>query len=178
MWAGETGQDNLGDDFPPEEINLIERGKHYGFPFFVADNRPNTGQPELAAATPDVTAVDAVPPALNLPAHASPIDLRFYRGSVFPPSYRNALFVALHGSARKNNGYSIVRVVMRDGRPVAIEDFATGFLRDGVVYGRPAGLATGPDGALYISDDNKGFIYRIGYDEKMIHNEREAFRLR
>jgi glucose/arabinose dehydrogenase len=55
---------------------------------------------------------------------------------------------------------------MKDGRPVGIEDFVTGWLKDGVVSGRPAGLATGPDGALYVSDDNKGFIYRIAYGEK------------
>jgi glucose/arabinose dehydrogenase len=163
MWAGETGQDNLGDDTPPDEIDLIEPGRHYGFPFFIAHNQPNTGQPELAAASPDVSAADVVVPALDLPAHSSPIDLRFYTGSRFPPPYRGALFVALHGSARRNNGYAVARVVMKDGRPSAIEDFATGFLRDGVVLGRPAGLATGRDGALYISDDNKGFIYRIAY---------------
>ncbi|HEY7284434.1 MAG TPA: PQQ-dependent sugar dehydrogenase [Vicinamibacterales bacterium] len=163
MWAGETGQDNLGDDFPPDEIDLIEDGRHYGFPFFIANNRPNTGQPELQDKTPDVGAADAVPPALDLPAHISPIDMRFYRGTQFPPAYRNALFIALHGSARKNNGYRVARVLMKAGRPAAVEDFATGFLRDGVVLGRPAGLATGPDGALYVSDDNKGFIYRIAY---------------
>jgi glucose/arabinose dehydrogenase len=164
MWAGETGQDNLGDDFPPDEIDRIEAGKHYGFPFFIAKNQPNTGQPELSAAKPDVTAAEAVPPALDLPPHISPIDLRFYRGAQFPPAYRNALFVALHGSARKTNGYVVARVLMKDGRPSGVENFVTGFLKDGVVLGRPAGLATGRDGALYVSDDNKGFIYRIGYE--------------
>jgi glucose/arabinose dehydrogenase len=163
MWADETGQDNLGDDFPPDEINRIEAGRHYGFPFFIANNRPNTGQQELAGAHPDVTAAEAVAPALDLPAHISPIDMRFYRGTQFPPAYRHALFVALHGSARRNNGYLVARVVMREGRPTGIEDFATGFLKDGAVLGRPAGLMTGSDGALYVSDDNKGFIYRIAY---------------
>jgi glucose/arabinose dehydrogenase len=56
MWADDTGQDNLGDDFPPDEINQIEAGKHYGFPFFVAKNQPNASQPELKDATADVTA--------------------------------------------------------------------------------------------------------------------------
>jgi glucose/arabinose dehydrogenase len=163
MWAGETGQDNLGDDFPPDEIDLIEAGAHYGFPFFIAANRQNVGQPELEGKTPSVTAADAKPPALELPAHISPIDMRFYTGTAFPAAYRNALFIAFHGSARKTNGYSVARVVMKEGRPTGIEDFATGFLKDGVVFGRPAGLATGPDGALYVSDDNKGFIYRIAY---------------
>lgn len=163
MWAGETGQDNLGDDFPPDEIDLIENGRHYGFPFFIANNRPNVEQAELQGRTPDVSAADAVAPALDLPAHISPIDMRFYRGAQFPAAYRSALFIALHGSARKNNGYRVARVLMKGGRPVGIEDFATGFLKDGVVFGRPAGLATGADGALYVSDDNKGFIYRIAY---------------
>jgi glucose/arabinose dehydrogenase len=167
MWAGDTGQDGLGDEVPPEEINLIEAGKHYGFPFFIARNEPNR-VPELKDAQPEVTAAAAVPPALGLPAHATPMDLRFYSGTQFPASYRNALFLALHGSSTipKKVGYKVVRVVMKEGRPIGIEDFITGWLKDEVVSGRPAGLATGPDGALYVSDDNKGFIYRIAYGDK------------
>jgi glucose/arabinose dehydrogenase len=163
MWAGETGQDNLGDDAPPEEINIIRAGGHYGFPFFIAANQPNSNQPELQNAKPDVTAAEAMPPALDLPPHSSPIDVRFYSGSRFPAAYKDTPFVALHGSARKNNGYSVVRVLAKDGRATGVEDFATGFVKDGVVLGRPAGLMTGRDGALYVSDDNKGFIYRIAY---------------
>jgi glucose/arabinose dehydrogenase len=163
MWADDTGQENLGDDAPPDEINQIEGGKHYGFPFFIGRNMSNEGLPELKDAKADVTADTAVPPAFELPAHITGMDLRFYRGMQFPASYRNALFLALHGSARKTNGYRVVRVVMTDGRPGGLEDFATGWLKDGLVLGRPAGLATGADGALYVSDDNKGFIYRIAY---------------
>ncbi len=163
LWASETGQDNLGDDFPPDEINLIEAGKHYGFPFVIGQNKVNEGQPELKDARPDVTAEAAVPPVLELPAHSTGMDLRFYRGAQFPAPYGGALFLAMHGSSRKNNGYKVVRVVMKDGRPTGLEDFATGWLKGGVVLGRPAGLATGADGALYVSDDNKGFIYRIAY---------------
>jgi glucose/arabinose dehydrogenase len=167
MWADETGQDGLGDAFPPDEINLIEPGRHYGFPFFVGRNLPN-GVPELKDVQPTVGADAAVPPALELPPHVSGIDLRFYTGTQFPASYRNAMFIALHGSTgiAEKVGYKVVRVVMHDGRPVGLEDFATGWLKDGVVSGRPAGLATGADGALYVSDDNRGFIYRIAYDAK------------
>ena len=165
MWADDTGQDNLGDDYPPDEINQLEAGKHYGFPFFVASNQPNVSQPELKDAKADTTADAAVPPVLELPPHSTGMDLRFYRGTQFPAVYRNALFLAFHGSARKNNGYNVARVMMKDGRPTGLEDFATGFLKDGVVLGRPAGLATGADGALYVSDDNKGFIYRIAHEK-------------
>jgi len=164
MWAGDTGQDGLGDEAPPEEINLIEPGKHYGFPFFIGRSVANHVA-ELKDAHADVTPAAAVPPALELPAHVTPMDLRFYTGTQFPASYRNALFLALHGSSTipRKVGYKVVRVVMKDGRPTAIEDFITGWLKDDVVSGRPAGLMTGADGALYVSDDNKGFIYRITY---------------
>ncbi len=101
MWADDTGQDNLGDDYPPDEINQLEAGKHYGFPFFVAGNQPNVSQPELKDAKPDTTAHAAVPPVLELPPHSTGMDLRFYRGTQFPAAYRNALFLAFHGSARK-----------------------------------------------------------------------------
>jgi glucose/arabinose dehydrogenase len=166
MWAGDTGQDGLGDEVPPEEINLIEAGKHYGFPFFIGRNEPNRVA-ELKDVPPEVTAAAAVPPALELPPHVTPMDLRFYRGTQFPAAYRNALFLALHGSSTipKKVGYKVVRVVMKDGRPIGIEDFITGWLKDDAVSGRPAGLATGADGALYVSDDNKGFIYRVSYGQ-------------
>ena len=113
---------------------------------------------------------DATPPALGLQPHSSPIDLRFYTGTAFPSDYQGAMFVALHGSspaARKEKiGYKVVRVLFKGGAPTGVEDFVTGWLKDGQVLGRPAGLITGADGALYISDDNKGFVYRVSYGQK------------
>ena len=164
LWADDMGQDKLGDDMPPDEINRIEEGKHYGWPYFIGRNVPN---PDLKDAKPTVTANEVVPPALELQPHSSPIDLRFYTGRQFPSPYRNAMFVALHGSSSRSEkiGYKVVRVVMKNGRPVGVEDFVSGWLKDGKVSGRPAGLAVGADGALYISDDNKGFIYRVTYSK-------------
>jgi len=167
MWADDMGQDRLGEEKPPDEINLIEAGKHYGWPYFIDKNEPN---PDLKEPKGSLKPEQATPPALALEPHASPIDLRFYKGNKFPPAYRNALFVALHGSsanARKVKiGYKVVRVVMKNGRATGVEDFVTGWLNGDQVLGRPAGLITGPDGALYISDDNKGFIYRVSYEGK------------
>jgi glucose/arabinose dehydrogenase len=167
LWADDMGQDRLGEEKPPDEINLIEDGKHYGWPYFIENNQPN---PDLKEPKGSLKPEQATPPALALEPHASPIDLRFYRGNKFPSAYRNAMFVALHGSsvnARKVKiGYKVVRVVMKNGRPTGVEDFVTGWLKDDQVLGRPAGLITGPDGALYISDDNKGFIYRVTYEKK------------
>ena len=167
LWAGDNGQDGLGPDFPPDEINLVEAGKHYGFPFFIGRNRPNTF-PGSEAVRPAVTVDTVVAPAFELPPHVAATDIRFYTGKMFPAPYRNAMFLALHGSTAvpPKVGYKVVRVLMKDGRPVGFEDFVSGWLKDDVVSGRPAGLAVGADGALYVSDDNKGFIYRIAYNEK------------
>jgi len=80
------------------------------------------------------------------------------------------MFVALHGSSPTSRKERIpgrvARVVFKDGKPAGVEDFVTGWMKDGQVLGRPAGLITGADGALYISDDNKGFIYRVSFGEK------------
>lgn len=165
LWADDMGQDKLGDEKPPDEINRLEDGKHYGWPYYIGNNLPN---PDLKDAKGQVKVEEVVPPAFELQPHSSPIDLRFYKGNSFPGAYRNALFVALHGSSSRSEkiGYKVVRVLIKDGRPVGTEDFVSGWLKDGQVSGRPAGLVTGADGALYISDDNKGFIYRVSYAKK------------
>jgi glucose/arabinose dehydrogenase len=167
LWADDNGQDALGPDFPPDEINLVEEGRHYGFPFFIGRNRPNPAA--LSEGVPAALAArGAVAPALELPAHVAATDLRFYTGTMFPAAYRNAMFLTMHGATAipAKVGYKVVRVRMIDGRPDGFDDFVSGWVKDGVVSGRPAGLATGADGALYVSDDNKGFIYRISYGER------------
>ena len=167
LWADDMGEDRLGEEQPADEINRIEDGKHYGWPYFIENNSPS---PSLTGARGSLKPADATPPALALQAHSSPIDLRFYTGSAFPAAYRGAMFVALHGSSpasrKEKVGYKVVRVVFKGGRPTGVDDFVTGWLKDGQVLGRPAGLITGADGALYISDDNKGFVYRVSYTKK------------
>jgi glucose/arabinose dehydrogenase len=164
LWADDMGEDKQGDEKPPDEVNRVEDGKHYGWPYFIGHNEPNAS---LQNPKGSLKVADAVPPAVALEAHSSPIDLRFYTGRQFPAAYRGALLVALHGSSPNNRkdrvGYKVVRVVFKDGKPTGVEDFITGWLKDGQVLGRPAGLITGADGALYITDDNKGFVYRVSY---------------
>src|SRR5262245_16228519 len=129
MWADDMGQDRLGEEKPADEINRIEDGKHYGWPYFIENNIPN---PDLKDPKGSLKAEQAVPPAFALEPHASPIDLRFYTGKQFPAAYRGAMFVALHGSsptARKEKiGYKVVRIVFKDGKPSGAEDFVTGWL--------------------------------------------------
>jgi glucose/arabinose dehydrogenase len=163
LWSTDMGQDKLGEEFPPCEINLIEDGKHYGFPYFVGNNVPNA---DLSNPKGSLKKEEAVPPAYALPAHISPIGAAFYDGRKFPAAYRT-LYVTLHGSSptgrKERIGYKVVRVNIAKNKVTSIDDFVTGFLSNGEVFGRPAGVVTGGDGSLYISDDNKGFIYRVSY---------------
>jgi glucose/arabinose dehydrogenase len=167
LWADDMGEDKHGEEKPADEINRIEDGKNYGWPYFIDNNIPNSN---LTNPKASLKPEQATPPAFSLQPHSSPIDLRFYTGKKFPAPYRGAMFVALHGSsptARKDKiGYKVVRVVFQGGKPTGVEDFASGWLKGGEVIGRPAGLITGADGAFYVSDDSKGFVYRIAYSGK------------
>ncbi|NOT63974.1 MAG: sorbosone dehydrogenase family protein [Acidobacteria bacterium] len=164
LWANDMGQDGLGDDNPPDEINRVEDGKHYGFPYYFGNNQPNTG---LTDAKGSLKASEATPPAFEIPPHSSPIDMRFYTGKAFPAPYRGALLLVLHGSGgnykKERIPGRVARVVFQNGKPVALEDFVTGFVQNGQVLGRPAGIVTGANGELFVSDDNKGFVYRVTY---------------
>ena len=98
-------------------------------------------------------------------AHSAPLGLAFYTGEQFPTEYRGDLFIAFHGSWNRSvpTGYKVVRVRFRDGHPVRIEDFVNVWLEGGRVTHRPVDVKTGPDGALYISDDRGGTIFRLTY---------------
>ena len=161
LWAGDNGIDKSGDDTPPDEINLVEEGKHYGHPFVIGRGMASPLTDERSAA--DRERKPAVNPAFALPPHVAPMGVTFYTGTRFPPEFRTSLYVALHGSTDRTTkvGYKVVRLVMENGRPLRSEDFITGWLTGDIVTGRPVGLVTGADGALYVSDDNKGFIYRV-----------------
>ncbi|HSG16222.1 MAG TPA: sorbosone dehydrogenase family protein, partial [Anaerolineae bacterium] len=111
---------------------------------------------------------DVGQPAVQMQAHSAPLGLAFYTGREFPSDYWGDLFIAFHGSWNRTvpTGYSVVRQPMRGSEPQGpVEEFAGGWLdlEANSASGRPAGLAVGPDGALYVSDDKGGFIYRISY---------------
>jgi glucose/arabinose dehydrogenase len=163
LWATNNGRDLLGDDLPPETVYRIRDGADYGWPGCINGSMedPDEGSPG---------ACDGVSrPVVEMQAHSAPLGLSFYTGDAFPAEYRDDLYIALHGSWNRSEltGYKIVRLPFDGGEPAAaVEDFATGWLDEttGEVRGRPVGLAVGPDGALYVSDDKAGFIYRISYD--------------
>ena len=162
LWATNNGRDLMGDDLPPETVYIVQEGSDYGWPRchsgVVLD--PELGQPG------DCDGV--AQPLVQMQAHSAPLALAFYNGESFPGEYRGDLFIAFHGSWNRSvpTGYKVVRLPLRGSEPAGpIEDFVTGWLDEETnqATGRPAGLAVGPDGALYISDDKGGFIYRIRY---------------
>lgn len=163
LWAVVNGRDNIGDDLPPDELVEIKDKANYGWPYCYAGNGARVPNPEFGDLS---KCVGTEPSAFNFQAHSAPLQIAFYRGSQFPARYRGALFVAFHGSWNRSvkTGYKVVVVFFKDGRPDHVEDFATGWLgSDQSVSGRPAGIAVGPDGSLYISSDTTGYIYRVTY---------------
>lgn len=161
LWATDNGRDWLGNDAPPDELNRITFGAHYGWPYCYGDRRPD---PELDDAA---FCASSAPMALGFQAHSAPLGMAFYTGDHFPAEYRHDAFVAFHGSWNRQppTGYKVVRVRFKDGKPTGYEDFATGWLRGGRGWGRPVDVAVAPDGALFVSDDFGGRIYRITYSK-------------
>jgi glucose/arabinose dehydrogenase len=151
----------VDDDLPPEHLNVIKAGANYGWPHCWGDhvNDPNfPADKEFCAAMQ--------PPVLTFPAHSTPIGLAFLNKTNFPSEYRSDMLVALHGSWNRErpSGYKIVRVHFAQNKPVTVSDFATGWLSPEGAWGRPVGLAISPkDGAVYVSDDRAGLVYRIEY---------------
>lgn len=163
LWATNNGRDLMGDDLPPEAVYLVRDGLDYGWP--VCHNG-DIEDPDMGFDG----ACDGVEfPIVNMQAHSAPLGLTFYDSDVFPAGYQGDIFIAFHGSWNRSEptGYKIVRLDFVDGVPAgSVTDFATGWLlEDGSADGRPTGVTVGSDGALYVSDDKGGFIYRISYGE-------------
>ena len=164
-WATEMGRDNLGDDIPPDEINIVEKEKDYGWPWFYGKNirdksfEPNTGT--VLDIHPDL-----IPPHVDLPAHSAPLGLAFFPEEGWPEEYWYNLLVAYHGSWNRTvpTGYKIVRIKLdAKGNYLDTEDFIIGWLSGGKVYGRPVDIIIQPGGTIFISDDKAGVIYRVNY---------------
>jgi glucose/arabinose dehydrogenase len=168
LWGMDIGSDWLGADLPPEELNELMAGTHYGWPWCYGDRQvdPNM-QPGPKNTTPSAFCAETQPAVMTYQAHISPIGWAFYTGTQFPDEYRNDAFVAMRGSWNRKPavGYKVVRVRFEGGRPARFEDFVTGFLLpDGESqFARLAGIAVAGDGSLLVSDDQNGVIYRIAY---------------
>jgi len=149
---------------PPEEVNDLGNGGNFGWPYCYGNRVPDRSQSKTFDCTKTVA------PKVEMQAHSAPLNLLFYTGNMFPAEYRNNLFVTFHGSWNRSvpTGYKVIRIKIDDqGQPQGVpEDFITGFVRPGetkkgVWMGRPVGLAIAPDGAMYVSDDAAGMVYRV-----------------
>jgi glucose/arabinose dehydrogenase len=158
IWATTHERDNLGDDIPPEEIDILADGADYGWPHCWG-NRWNN--PEYASASCAQTVV----PALMMQAHSAPLDITFLKGATqLRTEYLGDALVAFHGSWNRSipTGAKVVRLRIRDGKPVGYEDFVTGWQdASGNRWGRPAGLLVLADGSVLVSDDMGGAIFRV-----------------
>ncbi len=162
LWFTDNGRDLLGEDIPGDELNHAPHaGMHFGYPWCHQGDMPD---PEFGRGK---ICTDYKPPVLKLGAHVAALGLRFYTGSMFPPSYRNQLFIAQHGSWNRSEkvGYNIILVRFdADGKVTGREVFASGWLREEEAWGRPNDVLQMPDGSLLVPDDKANAIYRISYE--------------
>ncbi len=162
LWFTDNQVDLMGDDRPPGELNRATRaGQHFGFPWYGGGH---VRTKEWENSTPPA---DVVFPQVEMIAHAADLGMTFYRGSTFPARYRGGIFSAQHGSWNRTIpvGARIMFTTLKpDGTAQGAEPFAEGWLKPNHSYqGRPVDVAEMPDGALLVSDDYAGAIYRIVY---------------
>lgn len=174
MYATNNGADNrsgtrggaVNDELPPEHLNEIEAGKHYGWPHCWGGSKKIGTQfedPNFKGAPGFCDTTQA--PAISFKAHTTPIGITFLDKTDWPADYKTDAIIALHGSWNRKQpaGYQLVRVKFKANQPVEVEDFATGWLQNQHAWGRPADVLAGGDGALYVTDDKANKIYRISY---------------
>ena len=159
LWFTDNGRDLMGDNRPPDELNHApEKGLHFGFPYCHGEEilDPAFGQQRRCE--------EFTRPAMKLGPHVAALGMRFYTGTMFGETYQNQIFIAEHGSWNRTVpiGYRVTLVRLEDNQAVSYEVFAKGWLREnGQAWGRPVDVLVMPDGALLISDDRAGVIYRI-----------------
>jgi glucose/arabinose dehydrogenase len=163
LWFTDHGRDWAGDKGFEDELNrLTKTGQNFGFPYCHANGQPD----------PDVKKKDACKgvtrPAALLGPHAAGMGIKFYTGKMFPAEYQNTAFIARKGSwnRQKPSGFDVVNARIGEDGKVSIRPFITGFQEGSASYkfwGRPAYVAQMPDGALLLSDEQNGAIYRISY---------------
>ena len=167
LWCSVNERDALGDNLVPDYITHVQEGGFYGWPWWYIGGHQD---PRHKGKHPELKDKAIVPDVLLQPHNAS-LEFAFYEGKQFPAEYKGDIFASEHGSWNKavRVGYEVIRVPLhqRGDASGEYEDFVTGFvLPDGNVWGRPVGMTVAPDGALLVSDDGSGSIWRVSYSGK------------
>ncbi len=164
VWCSTNERDGLGDNVPPDYVTRVREGAYYGWPWwYIGDHE----DPRHRGERPDLQGRMTEPDVLIQP-HSASLQMGFYTGTQFPAEYRGDAFAAEHGSWNrgKRTGYKVIRIHLQGGAPVGTyEDFLTGFVvNDDAVWGRPVGVTVARDGALLVSEDANGTIWRVTYE--------------
>ena len=160
LWFTDNGRDLLGDDVPNDELNHAPKaGMHFGFPYCHEGSIPD---PSFHA---NRSCSEFAPPIVKMGPHVAALGMRFYTGSMFPPEYRNRIFIAQRGSWDRPEkiGYRVMQVTVTPGQPPKYEPFAAGWLEGEQFWGRPVDVEVMRDGSLLVSDEVAGAVYRITY---------------
>ena len=168
LYGLDHGIDWLGDNEQKEELNKLEEGKNYGWPYIYGDGKYNPADEPPDGESYSAYAKKVTLPVMQLPAHCAPLDMIFYEGQQFPQEYQNDAIVTLRGSWNRSepSGYKVVRIRFDEqGNPTEYTDLVSGFLLNGnqEQFSRVVGLAPYPDGSLLFTDDTGGVIYRLSY---------------
>ena len=160
IWGTEMGRDLLGDELPPDEINILQEGGDYGWPICygnqIYDEEFGEGEPADCENT--------IAPVYEVPAHSAPLGLKFIDSATnWPSDWQNDLLVAYHGSWNRTEprGYEVVRLIVNGSTVQGSENFISGWYADGNTIGRPVDLEMSANGRLFISDDYAGYVYIV-----------------
>jgi hypothetical protein len=161
LYCSTNERDGLGDNLVPDYVTRVREGAFYGWPWFYIGSNED---PRHVGERADLKGKATIPDVL-LQAHSASLGLTFYTGHQFPAEYSGDGFAVEHGSwnRSKRTGYKVIRIRLKDGVPTGeYEDFITGFVvNDNDVWGRPVGVAVAHDGALLVSEDGNGTIWRV-----------------
>ena len=164
LWFTNNGRDWVTDDLPNDTLHHVSRkGMNFGYPFC---HQGDLLDPDFGKGR---TCDEFDKPDMLLGPHVAALGMRFYTGKMFPAAYKNSIFIAEHGSwnRTKKTGYIVSRVVLdKNGKAVSKEPFLTGFANGEDFWGRPADVQVMPDGALLVSDDVAGAVFRVSYAGK------------
>lgn len=166
IWGTDNGRDVIGDDIPPDEVNVLRPGADYGWPICYGKNVIDTDFESSKGNSCDAS----IPSTIDLPAHSAALGLAFVPEEGWPEEMWHDLIIAYHGSWNRSEptGYKVVRIDLSRNATYtggAQTDFVTGFLAEGAkeseAIGRPVDVYIEPGGVMYISDDRAGAVYRI-----------------